>query len=127
MSKAKNVLGGPLQTCSMRPLTGFYRNGCCDTGPEDEGLHTICCQVTAEVLAHQRGMRTAGGIAAGGGGLLLLILGLIFGVDTGRLGIGDRPSGPPPNDNYKEFASKVVGSLEAVWQKEFAKNGYGAE
>ena len=54
MSTAKNVLGGPLQTCSMRPLTGFYRNGCCDTGPEDEGLHTICCQVTAEFLAHQR-------------------------------------------------------------------------
>ena len=54
MSSAKNVLGGPLQTCSMRPLTGFYRNGCCDTGPEDEGLHTICCQVTAEFLAHQR-------------------------------------------------------------------------
>ena len=50
MSTAKNVLGGPLQTCSMRPLTGFYRNGCCDTGPEDEGLHTICCQVTAEFL-----------------------------------------------------------------------------
>ena len=47
MSNAKNVLGGPLLTCSMNPLTGFYRNGCCDTGPDDEGLHT-------EFLAHQR-------------------------------------------------------------------------
>src|SRR4051812_9631977 len=79
-------------------------------------------------VSDQRGMRTAGGIAAGGGGLVLLILGLIFGVDTSRLGIGDRePSGPPPNDNYKQFAAKVVGSLEAVWKQEFAKgsNGYG--
>jgi uncharacterized protein (DUF2237 family) len=38
----------------MRPLTGFYRDGCCNTGPDDEGLHTICCQVTAEFLAHQK-------------------------------------------------------------------------
>ncbi len=79
-------------------------------------------------VSDQRGMRTAGGIAAGGGGLLLLILGLIFGVDPGRLGIGDRESsGPPPNDDYKQFAQKVVGSLESVWQNEFAKasNGYG--
>jgi uncharacterized protein len=53
-STAKNVLGGPLQTCSMKPLTGFYRDGCCNTGAEDEGLHTICCQVTAEFLAHQQ-------------------------------------------------------------------------
>src|SRR5215207_7091610 len=53
-STAKNVLGGPLQNCSTKPLTGFYRDGCCNTGPEDEGLHTICCQVTAEFLAHQQ-------------------------------------------------------------------------
>jgi len=79
-------------------------------------------------VSDMRGMRTAGGIAAGGGGLLLLILGLVFGVDTSRLGIGDRgSSGPPPNDNYAAFAKKVIGSLEAVWQKEFANrsNGYG--
>ena len=54
MPGAKNVLGGPLKTCSTDPLTGFYRDGCCNTGAEDEGLHTICCQVTAEFLAHQR-------------------------------------------------------------------------
>jgi uncharacterized protein (DUF2237 family) len=53
MPSAKNVLGGPLQSCSTKPLTGFYRDGCCNTGPDDEGLHTICCQVTAEFLAHQ--------------------------------------------------------------------------
>ena len=51
---ARNVLGTELVPCSLDPVTGFYRNGCCDTGPEDEGLHTICCQVTAEFLAHQR-------------------------------------------------------------------------
>jgi uncharacterized protein (DUF2237 family) len=54
MPTAKNVLGGPLQPCSTRPLTGFYRNGCCDTGPDDVGLHLVCTQVTAEFLAHQR-------------------------------------------------------------------------
>jgi uncharacterized protein (DUF2237 family) len=54
MANAKNVLGGPLKTCSTDPLTGFYRDGCCNTGPDDEGLHTICCRVTAAFLAHQR-------------------------------------------------------------------------
>jgi hypothetical protein len=51
MSTAKNVLGSDLQTCSTKPLTGFYRNGCCDTGVDDEGLHLVCTQVTAEFLA----------------------------------------------------------------------------
>ena len=50
----RNVLGGPLQPCSSEPLTGFYRDGCCSTGPEDLGLHTICAVVTAEFLEHQR-------------------------------------------------------------------------
>jgi uncharacterized protein len=54
MSTARNVLGGPLQPCSFDPLTGFYRNGCCDTGEDDMGLHLVCTQVTAEFLAHQR-------------------------------------------------------------------------
>ncbi|MEZ5752951.1 MAG: DUF2237 domain-containing protein [Paracoccaceae bacterium] len=46
-----NVLGGALEPCSARPLTGFYRNGCCDTGPEDRGQHTVCAEMTAEFLA----------------------------------------------------------------------------
>ena len=46
-----NVLGGTLETCSTRPMTGFYRNGCCDTGPEDRGQHTVCAVMTAEFLA----------------------------------------------------------------------------
>ena len=50
----RNVLGGPLQPCGSDPLTGFYRDGCCSTGPEDIGLHTICAVVTAEFLQHQR-------------------------------------------------------------------------
>ena len=54
MATAKNVLGGPLQSCSTKPLTGFYRNGCCDTGMDDVGLHLVCTQVTAQFLAHQR-------------------------------------------------------------------------
>ena len=46
----KNVLGGALQPCSERPLTGFYRDGCCSAGPEDLGEHVICTQVTQEFL-----------------------------------------------------------------------------
>ena len=45
-----NVLGGALELCSSAPLTGFFRNGCCDTGPEDRGLHTVCAEMTAEFL-----------------------------------------------------------------------------
>jgi uncharacterized protein len=51
MATAKNVLGGPLQPCSTKPLTGFYRNGCCDTGYEDTGLHLICVVTTKQFLA----------------------------------------------------------------------------
>jgi uncharacterized protein len=50
----RNVLGGELETCGTDPLTGFYRDGCCTTGPEDHGSHTICAVVTAEFLEHQR-------------------------------------------------------------------------
>jgi uncharacterized protein (DUF2237 family) len=50
----RNVLGGPLESCSSDPLTGFYRDGCCHTGAEDHGSHTICAVVTAEFLEHQR-------------------------------------------------------------------------
>ncbi len=47
----KNVLGTELQTCSLRPRTGFYRDGCCRTGPDDHGLHLVCARMTAEFLA----------------------------------------------------------------------------
>lgn len=50
MSHATNVLGEPLQPCSFEPLTGFFRDGCCHTGPGDHGLHTVCTRVTAEFL-----------------------------------------------------------------------------
>lgn len=46
-----NILGGPLQACSFDPLTGFTRSGCCETGPDDHGSHTVCAKVTAEFLA----------------------------------------------------------------------------
>ncbi|MGE9269264.1 MAG: DUF2237 family protein [Verrucomicrobiales bacterium] len=48
---AKNVLGGPLQACSNSPLTGFFRDGCCNTSAEDSGMHTICAVMTSEFLA----------------------------------------------------------------------------
>ncbi len=50
----RNVLGGELEPCGNDPVTGFYRDGCCSTGPEDLGSHTICAVVTTEFLAHQR-------------------------------------------------------------------------
>jgi uncharacterized protein len=49
-----NVLGEPLEPCGTTPMTGFFRDGCCSTGPEDLGSHTICAVVTAEFLEHQR-------------------------------------------------------------------------
>jgi uncharacterized protein len=49
-----NVVGGPLEPCGTDPMTGFYRDGCCSTGPQDIGSHTICAVVTAEFLQHQR-------------------------------------------------------------------------
>ena len=51
---AHNVLGGELQPCSTDPLTGFYRNGCCDTGGEDTGVHTVCVRLTGEFLAFSK-------------------------------------------------------------------------
>jgi uncharacterized protein len=50
---AKNVLGGELEECGTDPLTGFYRDGCCNSGPEDVGSHTVCAVVTSEFLEHQ--------------------------------------------------------------------------
>jgi uncharacterized protein len=50
----RNVLGGPLEPCGIDPLTGFFRDGCCTTGPEDLGSHTICAVVTGDFLEHQR-------------------------------------------------------------------------
>jgi len=44
------VLGEPLEICSIKPMTGFYRDGCCNTGPEDFGSHTVCAVMTAEFL-----------------------------------------------------------------------------
>jgi uncharacterized protein (DUF2237 family) len=49
-----NVLGGVLQPCSVAPLTGFFRDGCCNTGPQDLGLHVVCAVMTAEFLAFSK-------------------------------------------------------------------------
>ena len=51
MMDAKNVLGGKLEVRCTSPMTGFYRNGKCDTGPDDRGVHVVCAQVTEEFLA----------------------------------------------------------------------------
>ena len=54
MSEDLNVLGEPLEPCGTDPVTGFFRDGCCTTGPEDVGSHTVCAVMTAEFLEHQR-------------------------------------------------------------------------
>jgi len=51
---AQNVQGGPLAPCGTAPVTGFYRNGCCDTGADDSGMHTVCAVMTAEFLAFSK-------------------------------------------------------------------------
>ena len=51
---ARNVLGTELIPCSQDPVTGFFRNGCCETGPEDVGLHTVCAVMSAEFLAYSK-------------------------------------------------------------------------
>jgi uncharacterized protein len=53
---AKNVLGHELVPCSFDPVTGFFRNGCCETGPHDVGMHTVCAVMTAEFLTFSRDM-----------------------------------------------------------------------
>ena len=54
MTQARNVLGEPLETCGEDPPTGFYRDGCCNTGPNDLGAHVVCARVTADFLAYTR-------------------------------------------------------------------------
>lgn len=54
INEARNVLGGQLLACSYAPLTGFYRTGCCESGPDDVGRHLVCVRVTAEFLAFSR-------------------------------------------------------------------------
>jgi len=51
---ARNVLGGELVPCSLDPVTGFFRNGCCETGPHDVGMHTVCAVMTAEFLSYSK-------------------------------------------------------------------------
>jgi uncharacterized protein (DUF2237 family) len=50
----RNVFGEAIEVCSLNPTTGFYRTGCCETGPEDVGVHTVCVEVTAEFLAFSK-------------------------------------------------------------------------
>jgi uncharacterized protein len=53
-SGSRNVLGGPLQSCSNDPLTGFYRDGCCNTGPQDPAMHSVCARMTEAFLQFSR-------------------------------------------------------------------------
>ncbi len=52
---ARNVVGGELETCGTDPMTGFHRDGCCDTASDDAGVHTVCAVVTEEFLQFTRG------------------------------------------------------------------------
>ena len=53
-ARSLNVLGGELAVCSMKPMTGFFRNGCCDTSRQDVGSHTVCVVMTAAFLAFSK-------------------------------------------------------------------------
>jgi uncharacterized protein len=50
MAEGRNVFGEPLAVCCIAPMTGFYRTGCCETGPEDLGVHVVCVETTAAFL-----------------------------------------------------------------------------
>ena len=52
--RQRNVLGGALALCSEDPVTGFYRTGCCETGPQDHGVHTVCAVMTDDFLAFSK-------------------------------------------------------------------------
>lgn len=54
MDESLNVLGEPLKPCAFDPVTGFFRDGCCNTGPQDRGRHTVCARMTAEFLAFSK-------------------------------------------------------------------------
>ena len=56
MSDSNNIFGEPLQMCSLQPKTGFYRDGCCETGPEDTGRHVVCAVMTEAFLAFSASM-----------------------------------------------------------------------
>lgn len=88
---AKNVLGGELRPCSVSPLTGFYRDGCCSTGAEDLGVHTVCVRVTAEFLDFSVGVGND--------------------LSTPRPGLGF--AGLSPGDCWCLCASRYQESLEA--------------
>lgn len=51
---SRNVLGEPLEPCSLDPVTGFFRDGCCNSGPEDVGSHTVCAEMTEAFLAYSK-------------------------------------------------------------------------
>ena len=54
MNNDLNVLGEPLQPCSINPLTGFYRDGCCKTGEDDQGKHIVCAEMTEDFLNYTK-------------------------------------------------------------------------
>ena len=77
---SRNVLGGTLENCSLKPMTGFFRNGCCDTSAEDVGSHTVCIVATAEFLAFSKSrgkFLTIVYFACLGGGYIMVEVGLI--------------------------------------------------
>ncbi len=53
-SRSRNVLGTPLRSCSVDPVTGYFRNGCCETGPTDRGRHIVCAVMTDDFLAFSK-------------------------------------------------------------------------
>lgn len=68
MPHSRNVLGEKLETCSDAPITGFYRDGCCNTGEDDFGAHVVCARVTAEFLEYTRSRGNDLGTPAPGSG-----------------------------------------------------------
>ena len=113
----RNVLGGALEPCSLDPMTGFFRDGCCRTDGEDAGSHTVCAEMTAEFLAFCTGKDAVLVVVTRAAAHVDLTEGLLSGRQLAALAqppayaVGDISAAP-------EAASAIIGSggpAAAVW------------
>src|SRR5215471_3331666 len=107
MTDARNVLGEPLVECCTKPMTGFYRDGSCNTGPEDFGMHTVCTQVDAAFLAFSQAIHPGARIRVPrveAGRLLVPLCRTLEGGVRGRQSAKDQTDGHARSDARRGVA-----------------------
>ena len=123
-AEGRNVLGSPLLPCSVAPLTGFFRDACCNTGPEDHGLHVVCVEITADFLAYSQSR---------GNDLMTPIAEIGFaGLKPGDAILKEEPKGPYVNviavrsaDKDKPWVATLVESYRSPEVKTFIDAKFG--